>query len=92
VSSVGALIKVSGVVQGVGYRYFAIRSARTLGVTGWVRNNDDSSVSVLAEGERGIIEVLVKELTTGPAASNVTNVNIQWQEYTGQFTGFDVSW
>lgn len=91
-SSVGALIKVSGVVQGVGYRYFAIRSARTLGVTGWVRNNDDSSVSVLAEGERGIIEVLVKELTTGPAASNVTNVNIQWQEYTGQFTGFDVSW
>jgi len=91
VSSVGALIKVSGVVQGVGYRYFAIRSARTLGVTGWVRNNDDSSVSVLAEGERGIIEVLVKELTTGPAASNVTNVNIQWQEYTGQFTGFDVS-
>ncbi len=90
-SSVGALIKVSGVVQGVGYRYFAIRSARTLGVTGWVRNNDDSSVSVLAEGERGIIEVLVKELTTGPAASNVTNVNIQWQEYTGQFTGFDVS-
>jgi acylphosphatase len=92
VSSVGALIKVSGVVQGVGYRYFAIHSARTLGVTGWVRNNDDSSVSVLAEGERGIIEVLVKELTTGPAASNVTNVNIQWQEYTGQFTGFDVSW
>lgn len=91
-SSVGALIKVSGVVQGVGYRYFAIHSARTLGVTGWVRNNDDSSVSVLAEGERGIIEVLVKELTTGPAASNVTNVNIQWQEYTGQFTGFDVSW
>lgn len=91
-SSVGALIKVSGVVQGVGYRYFAIRSARTLGVTGWVRNNDDSSVSVLAEGERGIIEILVKELTTGPAASNVTNVNIQWQEYTGQFTGFDVSW
>jgi len=91
-SSVGALIKVCGVVQGVGYRYFAIHRARTLGVTGWVRNNDDSSVSVLAEGERGIIEVLVKELTTGPAASNVTNVNIQWQEYTGQFTGFDVSW
>ncbi len=91
-SSVGALIKVSGVVQGVGYRYFAIHRARTLGVTGWVRNNDDSSVSVLAEGERGIIEVLVKELTIGPAASNVTDVNIQWQEYTGQFTGFDVSW
>ena len=91
-SAVGALIKVSGVVQGVGYRYFAIRTARTLGVTGWVRNNDDSSVSVLAEGERGIIEVLVKELKIGPAASNVTDINVTWQAYTGQFTGFDVSW
>jgi acylphosphatase len=61
-------------------------------VTGWVRNNDDSSVSVLAEGERGIIEILVKELTIGPAASSVTDVTVQWQEYTGRFTGFDVSW
>jgi len=92
VSSAAALIRASGVVQGVGYRYFAIRKARALGVAGWVRNNDDGSVSLMAEGERGTIEALVKELTIGPAASNVTDVRVQWQEFTGQFDGFDVSW
>ena len=84
-SSVGALIEVSGVVQGVGYRYYCIRKARAMELAGWVRNNDNGSVSVMAEGERGIIEALVKELTIGPPASNVTDVRVLWQEFTGQF-------
>ena len=91
-SDVGAMITVSGVVQGVGYRYFCIRKARELGLTGWVKNNNDSSVSVLAEGPRELIEALVKDMTIGPSASHVTAVNLNWEKFTGRFKDFDVSW
>ena len=81
---------VNGAVQGVGYRYFAIRTARALGVSGFVRNERDGSVTVTAEGRRDVLDSLLGSLKEGPARGLVKEVNVDWTEATGEFSGFDV--
>ena len=65
---------VRGRVQGVGFRWFVEREARMLGISGWVRNNSDGSVEVLASGSRDQISGLRSRLQQGPRASRVDNV------------------
>jgi acylphosphatase len=65
---------VTGVVQGVGYRWFTRREAHRLGVRGWVRNRPDGSVQVLVQGEAGAVGQLEALLRQGPAGSRVENV------------------
>ena len=90
-SSVRADLHVSGVVQGVGYRYYCYHRARNLNLTGWVRNSPDRTVHVVVEGNRGEIEAFIDELKVGPPASHVTDVKIEWQTFTGEFTDFDIA-
>ncbi len=52
----------SGTVQGVGFRYFTKKFARKLKLTGWVRNNDDETVTLVAQGEEKNIEALLNYL------------------------------
>jgi acylphosphatase len=65
---------VRGRVQGVGFRWFVEREAHTLGIAGWVRNNADGSVEVLAMGSREQLEVLRSRLRAGPRAARVDDV------------------
>jgi acylphosphatase len=65
---------VRGRVQGVGFRWFVEREAHILGVAGWVRNNHDGSVEVLAQGTRDQISGLRGRLREGPRAARVDNV------------------
>ena len=65
---------VRGRVQGVGFRWFVEREAHILGVAGWVRNNPDSSVEVLAIGTREQLAGLRSRLREGPRAARVDNV------------------
>jgi acylphosphatase len=65
---------VRGRVQGVGFRWFVEREAKTLGIAGWVRNNPDSSVEVLAMGTRDQLAGLRSRLKQGPRAARVDNV------------------
>jgi acylphosphatase len=65
---------VSGRVQGVGFRFFVEREARLLGVAGWVRNNPDGAVEVLATGTREQHAALLARLHQGPRASRVDDV------------------
>lgn len=65
---------VSGMVQGVGFRYFALRAARRLSVTGYVRNLGDGRVEVLATGEDNNLEALRTELQRGPRMAEVSEV------------------
>jgi len=81
---------VRGRVQGVFFRAFVQRLARQLGISGYVRNLPDGSVEIRAEGEKSQLDVLAGYLRTGPPASNVTEVVIDWSEYTGEYTGFHV--
>jgi acylphosphatase len=65
---------VQGRVQGVGYRYFVLRLADTLGVTGFARNRADGSVEVVAEGSDQALADLERRLREGPAFAEVTVV------------------
>jgi acylphosphatase len=65
---------VSGVVQGVGYRFFALRAAERLGVAGYAKNLRDGRVEVYAVGAEAILEALRKDLHRGPTAASVSNI------------------
>jgi acylphosphatase len=65
---------VRGRVQGVGFRWFVEREAHLLGIAGWVRNNADGSVEVLAQGTRDQIFGLRSRLREGPRAARVDGV------------------
>jgi acylphosphatase len=64
-------VRVTGVVQGVGFRWFVRERARRLGLKGWVRNLPDGSVEVAASGDNGNIELLRSELLRGPRGAAV---------------------
>jgi len=66
---------VSGRVQGVGFRWFVEREASVIGVAGWVRNNYDGSVEVLATGTREQLNQLRRKLQEGPRAARVDDVD-----------------
>jgi acylphosphatase len=88
----GAYIRVSGVVQGVSFRYFTRKAARDLGLSGWVRNRSDGDVELEAVGERGLIEELIKALWMGPPAAHVRDVQVRWlDESRGGDEGFQVT-
>ena len=83
---------VRGDVQGVGFRYFVQRKANDLGVQGWVRNNDDGTVEVVAEGDHDSLERLERAMREGPRAARVDLVDAQWSPATGKLQGFDLAW
>ncbi len=65
---------VRGRVQGVGFRWFVEREAHLLGLAGWVRNNADGNVEVLAMGSRDQLLALQSRLRAGPRAARVDDV------------------
>lgn len=81
---------VHGRVQGVNFRYFTLRRANELGLTGYVRNKWDGTVEVVAEGHKAALERLLEYIKVGPRAAWVEKVNAQWGAYSGQFTRFEV--
>src|SRR5205823_3449103 len=83
---------VRGDVQGVGFRYFVQRKAQQLGLRGWVRNNDDGTVELVAEGERAVLEQLKHAVEEGPRMARVDRVDTRWSEATGTLGGFELSW
>lgn len=85
-----AEIIVNGLVQGVGYRWFVLRNAHSLGVTGYVRNLYSGEVYTLAEGERHEVEELVKKIKIGPFGAHVTKFTVEWSEPTDEFHQFEI--
>ncbi len=84
------LINIHGKVQGVGYRFFATRVARRLGLKGWIQNNRDGSVEAAVEGEKGSIDEWIEELKEGPRYAEVTKIDQDTKEFTGRLPDFDV--
>lgn len=81
---------VRGRVQGVGFRWFVEREAHILGVAGWVRNNHDGSVEVLAQGTRDQLSGLHSRLREGPRAARVDNVEVLEAEPVSGLTAFRI--
>ncbi len=70
----GIRIRITGVVQGVGFRWFVQRTAVTYDLTGWVRNDSDGSVVCEAFGDPGFLKEFLRNLRAGNAASSVSGV------------------
>lgn len=84
--------RVFGRVQGVFFRDSTRQQAEHLGLGGWVRNEADGSVSVVAEGPEEALQELAGYLEAGPRAANVVRVETDWRAATGEFRGFRVRW
>lgn len=65
---------ISGIVQGVGFRYWTERTAGQLGLAGWVRNLYDGRVEVVAQGPTSQLDRLVEQCHRGPTSAHVTKV------------------
>jgi acylphosphatase len=81
---------VHGKVQGVYYRAFASRIAKSLSLKGYVRNLTSGDVELEAEGDKGLLEELLLRLKAGPDGAEVEKIDITWPEYTGKYRAFDV--
>ena len=81
---------VKGRVQGVGFRWFAERVARELGVRGWVRNRSDGTVETLAEGDDSAVAAYLARLESGPRGSRVDGVVIEEAAESG-FSRFEIT-
>ncbi len=82
---------IKGDVQGVGFRFFLIRRAQALGLTGWVTNRDDGVVEFVAEGARPALEQLERAAHEGPRQARVSAVEVNWSEATGNLGRFDIT-
>tara|TARA_B100000745_G_scaffold298199_1_gene246421 strand:- start:5425 stop:5700 length:276 start_codon:yes stop_codon:yes gene_type:complete len=69
---------ISGRVQGVSFRAYAQDSADELGLCGWVKNHDDASVLVCAQGDRDLLKEYVEYLHEGSLRAEVAAVSVEW--------------
>jgi acylphosphatase len=83
---------VHGRVQGVGFRYFVVHKAQSLGLRGYARNEYDGSVEVLAQGPRPALEHLLTYLRQGPSAAQVRDVRLTWGKPSEHVSGFHLRW
>jgi acylphosphatase len=81
-------LRISGRVQGVGFRDFMQRRARALGVTGWVRNRMDGSVEAVVQGSTDAVDQMIALARQGPRSAHVTGVRVS--DADGQFTAFEM--
>lgn len=85
-----AHVLVSGRVQGVFFRSETKHEADRYGVKGWVRNLPDGRVEAVFEGEEEAVKALINFCKRGPSGARVTNVDLRWEKFTGEFDAFRV--
>jgi len=85
-----AEIIVYGLVQGVGFRYFVYREAKDLGIKGFVKNMYTGEVLTVAEGEKALVEELIKKIKVGPMHASVKDCFIEWKQTTTEFDSFEI--
>ncbi|MDH3454896.1 MAG: acylphosphatase [Desulfuromonadales bacterium] len=87
---VRAELLIRGRVQGVFFRQSTRETANRLGLTGWVKNCPDGSVAAVFEGETTAIDAAIAWCRQGPPAAGVSEVEVDWQDFRGEFSGFDI--
>jgi len=81
---------LSGRVQGVGFRYFAYRLARELGLRGWVRNLQAGNVEIEVQGEEELLDQFLMEIKSGPQLAIVEDISINSFENLESYEGFNI--
>lgn len=89
---VRAHVRIAGRVQGVFFRAHTQDEARKHLVTGWVKNRIDGSVEGVFEGEKDNVLALITWCRTGPPHARVNQVEVAWEQYTGEFADFSVAY
>jgi acylphosphatase len=90
-SGAGAVhLRVSGRVQGVGFRYFIVNRAESVGAVGFARNLADGDVEIWAEGTKEALDTVIAAARSGPRWSSVENVEVKKVEAKRSFRGFEV--
>ncbi len=88
--NVKARLLVSGRVQGVAFRWETLQAAQRCQVNGWVRNLADGRVEAVIEGSRQQVNDLIDWCRHGPPIARVDHLDIQWEEYSGSYAGFEI--
>jgi len=83
---------ISGRVQGVFFRVETKRAADGFGVFGWVKNRRDGTVEALFEGDQDRVDAVLEWCKEGPAHAQVSDVKVEWEDYTGEYSGFDITY
>lgn len=84
-------LRITGRVQGVGFRFSAVGEANRLGLTGWVRNTAEGDVELVAEGRKELLRRLAAWSHGGPRGALVTDVEENWLPYSGEFDAFRIA-
>jgi len=80
-------LRISGLVQGVGFRYSMVEEARLLGLNGWVRNRRDGTVEAMVDGPPEAVNAILAWARRGPPGARVTDVQIA--DVPGSFERFE---
>jgi acylphosphatase len=83
---------VSGIVQGVGYRWFVRKNAKILNLKGWVANLNDGRVEAVIEGEEEKIEKILKLMKSGHPFARVDEIKISFEDFKGEFEDFEIKY
>ena len=92
VKKVRAHVVISGRVQGVFFRAETQRAVERFGVCGWVRNRRDGTVEAVFEGRQQDVDAALNWCWQGPPMARVDKVDVNWQDYSGEFEGFDITY
>ena len=87
---VRARLLISGIVQGVGYRWSCNREARSVGLTGWVRNLPDGRVEAVLQGTREQVERMIKWCYRGPSEAQVSDLAVSYEDALEDFKDFGI--
>ncbi|WP_323786332.1 acylphosphatase [Thalassovita sp.] len=82
--------RVTGHVQGVAFRAWTRSRADRLGLSGWVCNEDNGSVSALFDGEKDAVQTMIDELWEGPGAASVSDVQTEMADHDTTLKGFRI--
>jgi acylphosphatase len=85
-----AHVFVNGQVQGVFFRQSTREKAQVCGVTGWVRNLSDGRVEAVFEGEENAVKLLVDYCRKGPVGAMITDVDVEFEKFAGEFKNFKI--
>lgn len=91
-NKVRARAVISGRVQGVFFRLETKKAAARYGVFGWVKNQRDGTVAAVFEGTKENVDLILAWCKQGPPYAKVLDVDVTWEEYKGEFNGFEVAY
>lgn len=83
-------VTISGLVQGVGYRYYCYRKATEYGIKGYAKNIYNGNVEVIAQGDKNLIKEFIRDLNIGPHYASVNSTEVEEIECEKEYLEFSI--